>query len=78
MAKITTGMPFVPGQVQTFELACNDMWAQMRGLSVKQLEDLRVASPGYGALIDAMIDVRTMMDGGVPTHRLRSPEVVFA
>lgn len=68
----TRGMPFVPGQVRTFELACNDLWTSLKKLSVPQLKALHPTGP-YKPLIDALIDVRSMMDGGVPEcNRLHS------
>ena len=71
MARESNALPlagFVPGQVHTFEYALNDMWDALRACSVDELKMLRPTGK-FRKLVDAMIDVRSMMDGGVNVSR---------
>lgn len=53
-------MTSLQGRAGSMELASNDLWDALRAVSVNDLKLLR-PTPEYRPLIDALIDVRSLM-----------------
>lgn len=67
------GLPFVeamPSRVISMEYASNDLWTQLRKISVARLQKLRPTSE-YKPLIDALIAIRTLIGDGQEKDYIR-------
>lgn len=73
MATVLHGLPLVkamPSRVVSMEYACNDLWRALKIVSTEQLKLLK-PTPEYRPLIDALIDVRTLMGDMNETEYIR-------